>query len=110
MKENPARKIKKVAPEQDETQPFTREQYDALIEATRLYTDRWCPGFLSPTIPEWHHETKLHTPRRHFSIQQRAANETENGCGERALWKRRFHARIYRVTGVNTTNGWSAHY
>src|SRR5260370_34201651 len=29
MKENPARRIKKVAPEQDETQPFTREQYDA---------------------------------------------------------------------------------
>jgi hypothetical protein len=34
MKENPARRIKKVAPEQDETQPFSREQYDALIQAT----------------------------------------------------------------------------
>jgi integrase/recombinase XerD len=37
MKENPARRIKKVAPEQDETQPFTRDQYDALIEATYCY-------------------------------------------------------------------------
>ena len=40
MKENPARKIKKVAPEQDETQPFTREQYDALIQATWIYDSR----------------------------------------------------------------------
>ena len=40
MKENPARRIKKVAPEQDETQPFTREQYDALIQATWLYDSR----------------------------------------------------------------------
>jgi len=40
MKENPARKIKKVAPEQDETQPFTREQYDALIQATWIYDRR----------------------------------------------------------------------
>lgn len=40
IKENPARKIKKVAPEQDETQPFTREQYDALIQATWLYDSR----------------------------------------------------------------------
>jgi integrase len=40
MKENPARRIKKVAPEQDETQPFTREQYDALIQATWLYGSR----------------------------------------------------------------------
>jgi hypothetical protein len=40
VKENPARKIKKVAPEQDETPPFTREQYDALIEATWIYDSR----------------------------------------------------------------------
>jgi integrase len=40
MKENPARKIKKVAPEQDETQPFTREQYEALIDATWIYDSR----------------------------------------------------------------------
>ncbi|MGC2448915.1 MAG: hypothetical protein WA477_14810, partial [Candidatus Sulfotelmatobacter sp.] len=40
MKENPARRIKKVAPEQDETQPFSREQYDALIQATWLYDSR----------------------------------------------------------------------
>ena len=40
MKENPARRIKKVAPEQDETQPFTREQYDALIQGTWLYDSR----------------------------------------------------------------------
>ena len=40
MKENPGRKIKKVAPEQDETQPFTREQYDALIKATWIYDSR----------------------------------------------------------------------
>ena len=40
IKENPARKIKKVSPEQDETQPFTREQYDALIEATYSYDTR----------------------------------------------------------------------
>jgi integrase len=38
--ENPAKKIKKVSPEQDETQPFTREQYDALIEATSFYDCR----------------------------------------------------------------------
>jgi hypothetical protein len=40
MKENPAKKIKTVAPEQDETQPFTREQYYALIRATLLYDSR----------------------------------------------------------------------
>ena len=40
IKENPARKIKKVAPEQNETQPFTREQYEALIQATWLYDSR----------------------------------------------------------------------
>ena len=40
MKENPARKIKKVAPEQDDTQPFTHEQYDALIQATWIYDSR----------------------------------------------------------------------
>ena len=38
--DNPAKKIKKVAPEQDETLPFTREQYDALIEATYFYDSR----------------------------------------------------------------------
>lgn len=38
--ENPAKKIKKVSPEQDETQPFTREQYNALIEATYFYDCR----------------------------------------------------------------------
>jgi integrase len=35
--ENPAKKIKKVVPEQDETLPFSREQFDALIEATYFY-------------------------------------------------------------------------
>lgn len=40
IKENPAKKVKKVSPEQDETQPFTREQYDALIEATYAYDTR----------------------------------------------------------------------
>jgi integrase/recombinase XerD len=38
--ENPAKKIKKVSPEQDETLPFTREQFDALIEATHFYDSR----------------------------------------------------------------------
>ena len=38
--ENPAKKIKKVTPEQDETMPFTREQFDALIEATHFYDSR----------------------------------------------------------------------
>jgi integrase/recombinase XerD len=40
IKENAAKKIKKVAPEQDETQPFTRAQFDALIEATYFYDSR----------------------------------------------------------------------
>jgi integrase len=40
IKENPAKKIKKVSPEQDETLPFTRAQYDALIEATNFYDTR----------------------------------------------------------------------
>jgi site-specific recombinase XerD len=40
IKENPAKKIKKVAPEQDETLPFTRAQFDALIEATYFYDSR----------------------------------------------------------------------
>jgi len=31
IKENPAKRIKKVPRQQDETLPFTREQYDALI-------------------------------------------------------------------------------
>jgi integrase/recombinase XerD len=38
--ENPAKKIKKVSPEQDETLPFSREQFDALIEATHFYDNR----------------------------------------------------------------------
>ena len=38
--ENPAKKIKKVVPEQDETLPFSREQFDALIEATYFYDTR----------------------------------------------------------------------
>ncbi len=40
IKENPAKKIKKVTPEQDETLPFSREQFDALIEATNFYDSR----------------------------------------------------------------------
>jgi integrase/recombinase XerD len=40
IRENPAKKIKKVTPEQDETLPFTREQFDALIEATYFYESR----------------------------------------------------------------------
>lgn len=40
IKENHAKKIKKVAPEQDETQPFARAQFDALIEATYFYDSR----------------------------------------------------------------------
>ena len=35
-----AEKIKKVTPEQDETLPFTREQFDELIEATHFYDSR----------------------------------------------------------------------
>jgi len=34
IKENTAKKIKNVPPDQEETLPFTQEQYDALIEAT----------------------------------------------------------------------------
>jgi len=40
IKENRAEKIKKVTPEQDETLPFTREQFDELIEATHFYDSR----------------------------------------------------------------------
>ena len=40
IKENPAKKIRKVGPEQDETLPFTREQFDLLIEATYFYDSR----------------------------------------------------------------------
>jgi integrase/recombinase XerD len=40
IKENPAKRIKKVPRQQDETLPFTREQYDALIEATHYYDGR----------------------------------------------------------------------
>jgi integrase len=40
IKENHAKKIRKVAPEQDETLPFTRAQFDALIEATYFYDSR----------------------------------------------------------------------
>jgi len=40
IKENIAKKIKKVAPQQDETLPFTSGQYDALIEATYFYDGR----------------------------------------------------------------------
>jgi len=40
MTENPAKKIKKVFPEQDETLPFTRKQFEALIEATYFYDSR----------------------------------------------------------------------
>jgi hypothetical protein len=43
-----------------------------------LDTDRWDLGFLPPIIREWQHETKLRAPRRHFSIQRRAAKETAN--------------------------------
>jgi integrase len=38
--DNPAKKIKNVAPDQEETLPFTREQYDALIEATYYFDGR----------------------------------------------------------------------
>jgi integrase/recombinase XerD len=38
--ENPAKKIKNVTPQQDETLPFSRQQYDALIEATYYYDGR----------------------------------------------------------------------
>ena len=40
LKENPAKKIKKVPRQQEETLPFTREQYDALIETTYHYDRR----------------------------------------------------------------------
>lgn len=40
LKENPAKKIKKVPRQQEATLPFTREQYDALIEATYHYDGR----------------------------------------------------------------------
>jgi site-specific recombinase XerC len=38
--DNPAKKIKNVAPDQEETLPFTREQYEALIEATYYFDGR----------------------------------------------------------------------
>jgi integrase len=38
--ENPAKRIKNVTPEQEETQPFSRQQYNALIEATYYYDNR----------------------------------------------------------------------
>ena len=40
IKENPAKRIKKVPRQQEETLPFTREQYDALIDATFHYDGR----------------------------------------------------------------------
>jgi site-specific recombinase XerD len=38
--ENPAKRIRNVTPEQEETQPFSRQQYNALIEATYYYDNR----------------------------------------------------------------------
>jgi site-specific recombinase XerD len=38
--ENPAKRIKNVAPHQEQTLPFSRQQYDALIEATYYYDSR----------------------------------------------------------------------
>lgn len=40
IKDNPAKKIKKVPRKQEETLPFTREQFDALVEATYYYDSR----------------------------------------------------------------------
>jgi integrase/recombinase XerD len=40
IKENPAKKIKKVPRKQEETLPFTRQQFDALVEATYYYDGR----------------------------------------------------------------------
>lgn len=40
IKENPAKRIKNVPAEQEETLPFTREQYEALLEATYYYDSR----------------------------------------------------------------------
>jgi len=40
IKENPAKKIKNVPADQDETLPFTREQFEALLEATFYYDGR----------------------------------------------------------------------
>jgi site-specific recombinase XerD len=37
IKENPAKRIKNVPAEQDETLPFTREQYEALLDAHTVY-------------------------------------------------------------------------
>jgi integrase/recombinase XerD len=38
--ENPAKRIKNVTPQQEETLPFGRQQYDVLIEATYYYDSR----------------------------------------------------------------------
>jgi integrase len=40
IKDNPAKKIKKVPRQQEETLPFTREQYEALLEAAHYYDTR----------------------------------------------------------------------
>src|SRR5579859_1882174 len=40
IKENPAKKIRKLPRQQEETLPFTREQHEALIEATFYYDSR----------------------------------------------------------------------
>jgi len=40
IKENTAKRIKNVPPQQEETLPFTQQQYDALIEATYYYDGR----------------------------------------------------------------------
>jgi integrase/recombinase XerD len=40
IKDNPAKKIKKIPRSQDETLPFTREQFEALLEATYYYDSR----------------------------------------------------------------------
>lgn len=40
MSENPAKRIKNVTPEQDETLPFSKEQYAALLESTYYYDSR----------------------------------------------------------------------
>ena len=93
--ENPAKRIKNVTPRQEQTLPFSRQQYDALIEATYYYDSRGKRKTATPRIPAAHAPTSNFCAGAVFVramqlVSLRATSETMTRC---SFTKRRSKAR-----------------
>src|SRR5450756_2864678 len=74
--ENPAKRIKNVTPHQEQTLPFSRQQYDALIEATYYYDSRDKKKNGNTTNSRPNEERRIGDPLRRRSFYLRVEHPT----------------------------------